>query len=71
MFDLNARRADLDLGADTPLFAPFYIFVKTLLLLPLEPTFPGVRTAFDLIAVRRLPELGSEALMNRVMNTFE
>ena len=37
---------------------------------PLEPPSPSVRTEIGSNAVRTDPKLGSEGVMNRVMNTF-
>ena len=57
-FGVNVNREEVDRGADTPLFTPFYKNVKALFPHPLEPSFPGLRTEIGGDAVRREGELG-------------
>ena len=57
-FRVNANRERLDRGADTPDFSIFTKKVEIPLSYPLEPSLPGLRTAFGSISVRRQPERG-------------
>jgi len=57
-FGVNANRTRPDLGSDTPVFPIFIKKVEIPLSHPFEPTFLGLRTEIDPIAVRRDLERG-------------
>ena len=69
--EANARRTHLDRGAETPLFAPFYIFVKALLPDPPQPSLGSLRTAFTPNANREDLDRGSEGWKRRLTKKGE